>query len=154
METLRRQAALAVTAQFAACVVICTPARFVGATSVPEALAPVATGLLVAGVALAVWTISHNRPGNFGVRPEVKSGTHLVTTGPYRWIRHPMYLTLLLSMAGVTLLNPHAPGHWALGVLVVVLLAKIRIEERFLVERFPEYAAYASHTRRLIPFLF
>lgn len=145
---------LAVTAQFAACAVICTPARFVGATSIPEALTPIATALLVAGVGLAVWTISYNRPGNFGVHPEVRSGTQLVTTGPYRWIRHPMYLTLLLSMAGVALLNPHTPGLWALGILGLVLLAKIRIEERFLVARFPEYAAYASRTKRLIPFLF
>lgn len=145
---------LAVTAQFAACMVICIPARFVGATSVPEALAPVAAAVLVSGVALAVWTISHNRPGNFGVHPEVKSGTQLVTTGPYRWIRHPMYLTLLLCMAGVTLLNPHTPGHWALGILGLVLLAKIRIEERFLRARFPEYSAYAGRTRRLIPFVF
>ena len=49
--------------------------------------------LMMAGtsVALIAWAIIHNRPGNFNIRPTPKVRGVLVTTGPYRWIRHPMY---------------------------------------------------------------
>lgn len=47
--------------------------------------------LALASVALATWTMAHNRLGNFNIRPAPKAHGLLVTTGPYRWIRHPMY---------------------------------------------------------------
>ena len=44
-----------------------------------------------AALALGVWVLSHNRPGNFRVRPQPKPGARLVLGGPYRFMRHPMY---------------------------------------------------------------
>lgn len=77
----------------------------------------------------------------------------LITTGPYRFLRHPIYSAILLFLwAGVashvSLLN------MVLGVLASGAIAvRIGTEERLVVERYPEYAAYAARTRRVIPFV-
>jgi protein-S-isoprenylcysteine O-methyltransferase Ste14 len=104
--------------------------------------------LLVSLAALAV--------GPFGIRvgPAPERGARLTTSGPYRWIRHPMYMgTLLITSAWL------AEGcSWARGLawlaLAGVLVVKLRLEERMLGAMFPEYAAYARRTRRLIPFVY
>ena len=57
--------------------------------------------LLLAGVsvALAVVTLLYNQPGNFNIRPTPKTWGTLVTSGPYHWIRHPMYTSVLLGVS-------------------------------------------------------
>ncbi|MCE1163707.1 MAG: isoprenylcysteine carboxylmethyltransferase family protein [Thiomonas sp.] len=107
--------------------------------------------LLAAGAALVLWVFWHNRPGNFNIVPEPRQGAHLVTTGPYRWVRHPMYVALLLFMAGVAA-AAHSPVQWALWLaLCVVLNFKAAMEERLLSGVWPEYAGYQRVTRRFIP---
>ena len=58
-----------------------------------------AGALMMAGIAVALiaWALIHNRPGNFNIRPAPKFRGVMVTTGPYRWIRHPMYTSVLLA---------------------------------------------------------
>jgi protein-S-isoprenylcysteine O-methyltransferase Ste14 len=80
-------------------------------------------------------------------------GEAVLTRGPYRWVRHPQYAAaLLLIWAGV--LSHLSVLSVVLG-LVVAATAAVRIvcEERLLRERFPDYAAYAARTRRLVPFV-
>src|SRR4029450_4206361 len=60
-----------------------------------------ASMLVAAGVALGIWAVTANRPGNFNIRPEPKSGGQLVQTGPYRYLRHPMYSALMVAMLGL-----------------------------------------------------
>lgn len=108
-----------------------------------------------AGALLAMWTLLHNRPGNFNIRPLPKPDGALVTGGPYRWIRHPMYSALLLVCVSVTLPAPgFHPGWSALVALAVVLGIKARFEEDLLRARFPAYAEYALRTRRFLPGLY
>lgn len=106
-------------------------------------------GLLA--IALVLWVFAHNRPGNFNIRPEPKDGARLVMGGPYRWVRHPMYVALLLGMAAVAL-TAHGWAQVVLWVvLAVVLNFKAALEERLLRQRWPDYAAYCTRTRRFIP---
>lgn len=135
-------AALLVAAQFAliAAIVAC------GAASPFPPLAMAAIG---AGAALGLWTLAHNRPGNFNIRPLPKPQARLVTGGPYRWVRHPMYDALLLVMAGLAGTAVAAWLAWA--ALAGVLAAKAAIEERHLRHAHSGYAAYAAITRRFIP---
>jgi len=135
---------LLVGLQFAALFAVVLPA---GAS----AWHPVAFVPIAAACALGAWTLRHNRPGNFGVFPEPRAHARLVTTGPYALVRHPMYLAVLLLAAGFALGWQGMPHLAALVLLAVVLHAKASREERLLRQRFPEYAAYAARTARLIP---
>jgi protein-S-isoprenylcysteine O-methyltransferase Ste14 len=107
---------------------------------------------LAAGIALGLWTLLHNRPGNFNIRPVPKDTAVLITGGPYHWVRHPMYVALLLVMAAVAGAAPHMLAGWlALLALAAVLAAKAALEERLLRQAYPGYAEYATRTHRFIP---
>ncbi len=112
-----------------------------------------ASAILFASAAfvLALWVFAHNPPGNFNIRPEPRRGARLVTQGPYRWVRHPMYVALLLAMAGIAAEAPNGVllGMW--GALLLVLNFKAALEERLLLQRWPEYADYRTRTARFIP---
>jgi protein-S-isoprenylcysteine O-methyltransferase Ste14 len=110
--------------------------------------------LSVAGVLLGIYTLLHNRFGNFGIYPEPIQNAQLITSGPYRWIRHPMYSALLLFMFGIGIYNNHVWGYLALGVLVAVLLGKIHKEEQYLMTQFPGYSEYCEHSKRLVPYVY
>lgn len=109
--------------------------------------------LCAAGMAFAVW--ARIRLGrNWGVPMSIKENPELVTTGPYRFVRHPIYAGMLVAILGTTLL---AGGQWFLVFfffLVYFGLFAVRKEEQFLSTQFPaEYPAYAKRTKRLIPFV-
>jgi len=76
----------------------------------------------------------------------------LKTGGLYGLVRHPMYLGLILVGFGICL--DSRPLAWLFfGFLVMVLLSKISLEERYLASAYPEYATYRTNTKSLIPFL-
>jgi len=113
-----------------------------------------ALALLACAAGLGLWTFVHNRPGNFNIRPEPKASGRLVTSGPYRYMRNPMYSALLLFAAAEVL--AYADG-WKIAcwlALALVLLAKSMLEERGLRELHAGYAEYAKRVRRFIPGLF
>lgn len=114
---------------------------------------PAFIALMAAGVAVGGWALSANRPGNFNIRPDPRPGGRLVTSGPYARVRHPMYLAVLLAMAALAVAGDGWQwGAWA--ALAAVLAAKARREERALALLHPDYDAYRSRTRAIIPFLF
>lgn len=120
----------------------------------PQAWSPPALALLICSGVLGVWTLVHNRPGNFNIRPEPKASGRLVTAGPYRYVRNPMYSAVLLFAAAevVAYADPWKIACW-FG-LALVLLAKAVLEEQGLAVRYPGYAAYAKRVRRFIPGVF
>lgn len=119
-----------------------------------QAWSPPALALLACAIMLGLWAVAHNRPGNFNIRPEPKSFARLVTSGPYRYMRNPMYSALLLFGAAEVVAYRDL---WKIAcwiALALVLLAKAMLEERGLRALFPEYAAYARRVRRFIPGVF
>jgi protein-S-isoprenylcysteine O-methyltransferase Ste14 len=120
----------------------------------PQRWSPPALGLVGCAAGLGLWTLVHNRPGNFNIRPEPKASGRLVTSGPYQYMRNPMYSALLLFAAAEVVAYTDL---WKIAcwlALALVLLAKSLLEERGLRARFPGYAAYAQRVRRFIPGLF
>lgn len=109
--------------------------------------------LELAGIVLGVWAVAAMRLGQLRIHPEVAGHAELRTSGPYAWVRHPMYTALLLAMAGVTLDRPTPVRLGLFAALAGVLVIKLLREERLLRKKFPGYAAYASRTPRLIPFV-
>lgn len=115
---------------------------------------PAALFLLAAALVLGVWTLGYNRWGNFNIRPELRAGARLVTGGPYRWIRHPMYVSVLFGTGALVAADPRVWRIAALAALVIVLVLKAAREERYLRAAFPQYAEYASRSWRFIPFVY
>lgn len=86
--------------------------------------------------------------------PYPRDGAGFVQTGPFALVRHPMYSGGLILAFGWALF---VRGWLTLGYVVVLFLfldIKSRIEERWLAEKFPEYAAYRRRVRKLIPFVY
>jgi protein-S-isoprenylcysteine O-methyltransferase Ste14 len=112
--------------------------------------------LLLEGAAglLGLWAIGTMGVGNFNVTPDVKHQARLVTGGPYRYVRHPMYSALLVGSLSLVL-DAFSLLRLALWlVLLVDLLVKLNYEERLLSRDLEGYSAHIQSTKRLIPFLF
>jgi protein-S-isoprenylcysteine O-methyltransferase Ste14 len=128
----------------------------VGALPGP-AEAQLACGLVImwAGLALRAWAI-HHLGGLFRAVVVIQRDHRLVTTGPYRYLRHPSYTGALVAALGFGV----ALGHWtSMLVLVVGWMAgiayRIRVEEAALRGAFGrDYDEYSARTRRLIPKLY
>jgi protein-S-isoprenylcysteine O-methyltransferase Ste14 len=107
--------------------------------------------ITAAGMALAIWARAY-LGGNWSGIVTVKVGHELVRTGPYRWVRHPIYSGIILALLGTAL----ELGEWR-GLLAVVLLyagfkIKSRIEERTMAGVFgAEYDEYSRSTGAIFP---
>ena len=110
--------------------------------------------MAAASIWLAGWTLIHNRPGNFNIRPTPKSWGTLITTGPYELIRHPMYTAVLLGAAALAVLSDPIQGWLGWFALALVLVLKSAFEERWMREQHPGYGAYARQTKRFCPWVF
>jgi len=118
--------------------------------SVP--LAVTGAAFVTVGAALA-FTARAAIGRNWGSPAVRKSDTELVTSGPYKVIRHPIYSGLLLMMTGTSI--GLSPAWWFVVILAsLYFLRSARSEEEFMTERFPEaYPAYRARTKMLVPFL-
>jgi protein-S-isoprenylcysteine O-methyltransferase Ste14 len=110
--------------------------------------------MLAAGIAFSIWARRHIA-GWWSSTVTLKRDHQLIRTGPYRWVRHPIYTGLLLGLLGTAV----AAGQWrsclGVGMIAVALLRKIAIEERFLRDAFPdEYDRYRREVAALIPFVY
>ena len=104
-----------------------------------------------AAIALGLWALWANRPGNFHIRPVPREGGHLVQHGPYRWIRHPMYSALLLAGVAAARLSGDGVSWLILLALAAVLAVKAAVEERALAAHYADYPGYQKRTRRFVP---
>src|SRR5439155_19920964 len=106
--------------------------------------------VIAAGAALVVWALLHFR--SWRVRAKLDPNHELATGGPFRWIRHPIYMGLNLLALGSALWVPTAIL-WAAFVLMVVGSdLRARAEEALLERAFGvRYREYRTHTRRFVP---
>lgn len=107
------------------------------------------------GVAFAVWARLH-LGRNWSGLVSLKEDHQLIQSGPYRFVRHPIYTGLIVAVLGtVAALLPSLHGLVALAVLTTAFTLKYRHEEELLLRQFPEaYPAYKARVRAaLIPFL-
>lgn len=106
----------------------------------------------VLAVALMIWARRSFKAGQFSVLAEPKEGP-LMSNGPYRFIRHPMYAAALL-LIWLSVLGYVSTVTVIVAVIVTcVIFFRIGVEEQFLRERFSDYAEYARKTKRVIPYL-
>ncbi len=119
---------------------------------VPFWVQVLALALLVCGTVLREWAIA--LLGRFFSRTvRIEQGHRLITTGPFRWIRHPAYTGMLIMDTSIIL----GFGTWVgailmFGLLLLAALYRIRVEERALLEAFgDEYRSYMRRTWLLFP---
>lgn len=106
-----------------------------------------------AGVFLGLWALAvfHFRVSIF---PEVSLGARLITVGPYRYIRHPMYTAVLLVTLAWVLALPTGGAFFMWIILCIDLIIKLHYEERMLMRTFARYASYMRISKRLLPFVY
>jgi Putative protein-S-isoprenylcysteine methyltransferase len=93
------------------------------------------------------------RLDNLNIVPTLKDRHQLVTHGIYRFIRHPMYTSVLLFCSALTLTNAHGVAQLVMLILFVDLILKSNVEEKLLTERFSTYQNYRGKTGRFLPFM-
>ena len=109
-------------------------------------------GLMVAGLALALfalamWTLdTQYTPAHASHLPN-----QIITTGPYRFIRHPVYTSNLLLLGSMFLASGSLWITLNLGILIAYYLPTIAREEQAMKQRFPEYRQYVQRTGRFFP---
>jgi protein-S-isoprenylcysteine O-methyltransferase Ste14 len=117
--------------------------------SPPSWLGGLSTTISIVAFAMAVYGLLYLRR-SLSIIPEVR---RLVTGGPYRLVRHPLYAAEILAACAFVMVNPGALPVVVLAPFVATQLLRSRFEERLLTAAYPEYREYARHTRRLIPFV-
>lgn len=107
------------------------------------------------GFLLSFWAVLVMKIGKFNIQPELKENSRLVSNGPYRLIRNPMYTGLILFFGPVAFYRVNILNISVFLLLIVILLLKIRLEERILENHFGEvYLDYKQKTKRLVPYIF
>lgn len=109
--------------------------------------------LLAGGLGFTVWARRH-LGRNWSASVVVKEDHALVRTGPYRFVRHPIYTGILLAFLGMVVTIGEWRGLVALALAFVSFLVKSRAEEARMRETFPEYDAYARGTAALVPYVY
>jgi len=123
---------------------------FAESSQVVPGLALAAVSIQAIGMAFVVYSLAILRR-SFGVAPQVRA---LVRSGPYRFIRHPLYVGEIVTLTGAVLVGPSWQKVVILMATGAVQVYRAIQEERLLSAHDPEYAAYMTATKRFVPGLF
>jgi protein-S-isoprenylcysteine O-methyltransferase Ste14 len=113
----------------------------------------IAVCVCILGLLGAIWA-RRTLAGNWSSEVVFKENHELVERGPYRWVRHPIYTSILLMVLGPVLTAGHIASFVGLLFMVSGLWIKLRQEEALMLRHFPaQYAAYRTRVKALIPFV-
>ncbi len=105
-------------------------------------------------ILLGGWAVNTMKLGQFNIVPDPKQNVTLITSGPYRYIRHPMYLSILIFFLAPVLFQPSHSVLLTYGLLAFTLVIKLHYEERLLRQALNAYSHYQTHSKKLIPFIY
>lgn len=124
-----------------------------GATGNLLSASPLVIALQIAAIALSVWARRSFQAGAFRVTA-APGGSSIIRSGPYRFVRHPMYAASLLFI-WTAVLSHRSALTLAIGLVVTaVVVSRVIVEEQLLRARYPDYDSYARSTKSLLPFVF
>ncbi len=108
--------------------------------------------ITVLGITFAIWARLY-LGSNWGMPMSLREGHELVTSGPYAYVRHPIYTGVITAMVGSALANVF----WIVALVSAsaYFVYSATNEEKTMIEQFPnEYPAYKARTKMLVPFIF
>jgi len=105
------------------------------------------------GMGFGIYAMKYNTLSNFNITPEIKTNATLITTGAYRYVRHPMYFSVIMMMLGVVISRFNGLSLLLYSLLIVTLLQKAKKEEKLWVNYSKAYCDYQQKTKRIIPFM-
>ncbi len=113
---------------------------------------PTIAGSVLCALGLLLLFIAFRSLGrSIQIAPEPRADATLVTSGIYRWFRHPIYTAILLIVIGIFLRRPTPFIGIAALAVIIFLAVKVQFEEKLLEAHYPTYAAYKSRSWGLIP---
>ena len=110
--------------------------------------------MILLSLFVGFWAIYSMRKSKFTISPIPREKAQLLEDGMYGFIRHPMYLAVLLLCLGFLLQNPDKVNILVYSILFADLLVKLHWEEKLLEEKFEGYKNYQVKTKKIIPFIF
>lgn len=114
----------------------------------------VGLSMFVVGMTIAFWSVGTLKL-NYASSLVIRKSHQLITHGPYRFVRHPIYFGALVALLGVPVFAGSFRGFLTMALLVPMVLIRIKLEEHLLLEAFGEtYITYQKTTRKLIPFIY
>jgi protein-S-isoprenylcysteine O-methyltransferase Ste14 len=129
------------------------PGDFLGERVIPwnDALYPIGVVFVAFGLLFACWA-RYMLGRNWSGTVTVKENHELIRSGPYRYVRHPIYTGLLLAFFGSALARDQWRGVLALVIVYLALWRKYRLEERWMEDTFGDaYRRFRAETSALIP---
>ena len=149
----RRPRQLGFRVLLAACIILAIRTQHLGRTPLGHGVGWVGVAACVVGVGVATWArVCLGR--SWGMPMTVRAKPTLVSRGPYRVVRHPIYSGLLLALIGSALATGSGVLPAAIGGGAYFVMS-LRVEEADMAALFPdEYPEYVKRTTRLIPFVY
>lgn len=102
---------------------------------------------------IGLWAVQTMHLGHFNIIPDPMPDIEIVTHGPYRYIRHPMYFSIVLFFFPIVLIQIDWIALAVYTSLCFILFIKLSYEENLLVDTLPDYAEYQKKTKKIIPFV-
>lgn len=113
---------------------------------------PLTIAIQVLAVALMIWARITFGARSFHGTANTTEGK-LVTTGPYKYWRHPIYASIIYFVWASVIAYPFGLTIAVAVTITIAMLSRAMLEEYFLFKAYPEYEEYAKKTKRIIPFL-
>jgi protein-S-isoprenylcysteine O-methyltransferase Ste14 len=139
---------------FAWIVLMALDIRIHGPAQMPLLLNFAGGGVILLSFALVLSVLRENTFATSYVRTQPERGQKVITTGPYRFVRHPMYSAAVLAYLAIPFTLGSVAGLWGIALPVLILAVRIVFEEAVLRRALPGYDAYATKVcYRLVPFV-
>jgi protein-S-isoprenylcysteine O-methyltransferase Ste14 len=120
----------------------------------PFNLSLIAFAFCSISIILVAWSLWVMRVSKISILPMPHIEAELVSNGPYRLLRHPMYTAVLLFTAGLSIAHFDWYKVVIWFILLIVLIVKLHWEESMLLKQFPQYQTYRLKSYKLVPFLY